>query len=489
MVFYFNQSWDIFKGNNMKKLKNTRSILEKRDLIWWFILVSLIISMISYSIRDTSAVPGLESQYNQRVAESSLFNYLHHEQDPLQVHKTDLRINLYHFFLKGILFFPAWITKGITILLSLVVLFLFRMVMKELKVSLLISNITLAVLILTPIFIYYSVVYSVLSIVGILILSILLCLKKKKLRWIAFILSIILTFMGIKIVVISLFIILSYVLYLNRIHYFYIIAGCQSLTYGILTLFSVVPELVPLPLMNSMDILKEIIAEFGGLRSIGVMAIALFVYGFAKEFSDKKTRNAQLLFVLAIVSLLFFEYRIMYFASFVIAFYAAIAIRSLMKREWHSNELKQLTLLIIACGLIFTSISYVKQIELLEPTSEQAEALTWFKTYGSKGNVLTYPSYAPYIQNIAQKPVLIDTFHYNYKILNDIETMFTSRDLVTTSRLMRLYGIKYIYLNEEMKQTIWESKEEGLQFLFSNENYFKRIYFNPGNLEIWEFLG
>jgi hypothetical protein len=469
----------------MKKKESIQTFLKKPQLAWLIILLGVCIALIAHGIRDTPQLPGLESQYNQRIASSLSLPI---ENDPMQVHETKIHVNLYHGILALARHAPLWVLKGISILGSVLVLIVLRKLLRELGISHSIINSMLGILILIPVFTYYSIVLSVIPLVTVLMLASILFLRKKRLRWLGYILASLIALFGIKMIGIYLFVLLAYAIYSNKMPIFYYVVLIQGTLFGITAAVSMTPDTFSLPLMNGTQVLSEIIAEFGGLRSIGVMTITLFIYGFVRNFSDNKHRNLQFIFALALVSLLFFEYRIVYVAAIVVALYAAIGINLLLERKWHSQDLKQFTLIIIFCGLLFTNISYLKQVQGIEPNAIQVEALSWLSSQ-EKGIVLAHPKVAPYIQNIGDQPVMIDAFHYEFGLLNDIDSIFSSRDLITTSRLLRKYNIKYIYLDTETKNELWNSDSDGLQFLFSNENYFKRLYYVPNNLEIWEFKG
>ena len=72
--------------------------------------------------------------------------------------------------------------------------------------------------------------------------------------------------------------------------------------------------------------------------------------------------------------------------------------------------------------------------------------------------------------------------------LDDSDVIFYSRNLKKTISLLDKYDISYILIDSEMKQgQVWTEKEEGLFFLFSNSESFKKIYDKKG-IEIWRVL-
>jgi len=71
--------------------------------------------------------------------------------------------------------------------------------------------------------------------------------------------------------------------------------------------------------------------------------------------------------------------------------------------------------------------------------------------------------------------------------LNITDSIFNSRDLFYTGRLLKDNNITYIFIDDLMLSSlIWTEEDQGLNFLFRNNETFKKIYSNP-TTEIWEF--
>jgi hypothetical protein len=89
-------------------------------------------------------------------------------------------------------------------------------------------------------------------------------------------------------------------------------------------------------------------------------------------------------------------------------------------------------------------------------------------------------------------PVFMDSYfknnqniNQNYKMLYNI---FYSTNLVSVSENLELLNIRYIWINQEMKQGLVWDDTSGLLFLLRNKDVFDLIYSEEG-IEIYEFLG
>ena len=146
----------------------------------------------------------------------------------------------------------------------------------------------------------------------------------------------------------------------------------------------------------------------------------------------------------------------------------------------------------LLAGLIFSSISYIGRISSLPPDQPIINSLEWFSTR-SEGIVLSHYENGFWIETVAKKPVFLDPLvayspNPNFKF-NQSNEIFYSRNLKATKNLLSNYSISYIWIDKSMKQgKVWTKEEEGLLFLFRNNETFKNIYHSK-EVEIWEVLG
>lgn len=459
----------------------------KNNFIYLILFSLAVILFLSYNSRGWSDYfPGFESNYNQRIArQTNILNQEINLKDNLSIHNTQIHYNLYNLFLSFLSEFPAFYLSVINVILSLLLAFLFHKFLRDNHASKLVANIATLILIFSPIFIFYSISLSVVILFTIIVILSLLSLKKKY-SVLTIFLALIVPLFGINFTVIYLFIILSYSIFINRIKYFYVIfgvvIGSALLIDHIFFGFSV----FSFPSMTTYSLIRELISEFGGIRGISIMTFSLFGFGFMKLFFDKKKNVMQFLFLTAVISIFFFEYRFFFILNFAISVYAAYGLSHLIRRKWFSEDLKNLTILIILCGIAFTYLSFFGRFADIEPREYHISSLE-FLAQQDLGVVFTIQNLSPYVQNIADMPIIIDSFSYNHEILSDIRNILHSQDLRTTISLLNKYDVKYIYIDETMKSTEWQHKEKGLLFVLSDRNNFELI-FSDDFVSIWKLI-
>ena len=68
------------------------------------------------------------------------------------------------------------------------------------------------------------------------------------------------------------------------------------------------------------------------------------------------------------------------------------------------------------------------------------------------------------------------------------EEIFQSRDLKTVVSLLSQNNIRYIFIDEKMKEgLVWKRPDQGMLLLLKNNETFKNIY-DQDNMEIWEVI-
>jgi hypothetical protein len=242
----------------------------------------------------------------------------------------------------------------------------------------------------------------------------------------------------------------------------------------------------------SSDILINYLAELGGLVSFGIFNLILFGIGSYIEWKRKK-QILGYIFLFAAIVLSFYFNSINIYLNFIFALFAGSASIFIIKMRYSISVIKRLTIYLLLFGLIFSTISYTARVSTLYPDKTVVNSLNWLNENTKPGEIIfSHYTKGNWIEAIAERPVILDSNLIYIKDvktkLNDAETIFYSRNLKKTTDLIEKYNISYIWIDSEMKKDlVWVKDEEGLLFLFSNKDIFKREY-NEEGIEIWEIL-
>ena len=238
------------------------------------------------------------------------------------------------------------------------------------------------------------------------------------------------------------------------------------------------------------NILTSSITSFGAFNGFSIFGIFLSIFGFIATWKNKN-KNAifyLLIIFLTIIGLILNQNYNMYW-NFIIIYLSSLGIVFLLKSKWELESIKELTTLIIVCGLIFSTVLYAKQTGEMKPNQDIVDGLDWLKEQ-EEGIVLSHYSRGYWINYLADKETFVDS-SYDSKTdfrLNQSDEIFYSRDLIKTRKILDDNNIDYIFIDKEMKNgLVWTKKEQGLLFLFRNKENFKKIYSNQ-RVEIWQII-
>lgn len=219
------------------------------------------------------------------------------------------------------------------------------------------------------------------------------------------------------------------------------------------------------------------IVDFGAPFGIDVAFLILGAIGIA--FVRKRISIA----LIILLAGAFFNPLILIFACLLLPLSAGLAGAHLLERSWSLPNLKQLTLLVIACTILFSVTSYEKQLAKAEPTPFFVRAVENIPE--SDGVVLAPQVYAPYIQYFAGRRV--GSPHGN----DSLERIYQSRDLKTTEALLNAFQIDTFFVTKDMRQgLVWDRGGEGLDFLLPHSDRFVNLYLYKNDqveYEVWAY--
>ncbi len=229
--------------------------------------------------------------------------------------------------------------------------------------------------------------------------------------------------------------------------------------------------------------LSEYISDLGGTYGFSIFALLLAIVGAILIWEHKqKYYGAYVIFILLLISSFFFP-GLLVFANVLVSGLAGVALASLSQRKWELEFLRHASLLVLFCGLLFSSISHAMILADIPPTQSFFKALAF-----EPGTILTHEQYGFWIES-AGHTAIIDPL---WKELPEPEdqswdaaALFSSTDLQKTNTLLKKYNITHILITPEMKHgLVWEREQQGLDFLVENSETFKKLE-TGSNIEVW----
>lgn len=415
-----------------------------------------------------------------------------------KIHDNGFKINglklheaILSFFNQDNLIYPILIL----FLFSALSIMLIYLILSYFGVSEQIKLFSILLLLFSPPFIYsFSTYTSNIFILFFVLLFAYFYLKKK--FFISFLSTIPLIFISLPTVLINL--ILIEVLHLfyekddsgkEKIILSFSIIIFSLISYSLFFFGEFIPNLL---IFSGKTFFTQTISDFGAILGFGIFHLILAIIGIIILWElTKKYLFGYLTFLLLFILSIFFPILIIVL-NVVLCFFASIAISAIYKKKWEIEVLKNLTLLLIICGVLFSCFSYETRIVNSNPTRSEISALNFLKEK-SDGIVLSHQKNGYLINYFSEKNSFIDEnlpFLSNGKEnLNISNEIFYSRNLEKTRNLLRTNNINYVFIDSDMKEgLIFEKRNEGLLFIMdNNEKYFTKIY-DENSIEIWEFI-
>ena len=446
---------------------------------WLLALITALVVLSPLIIRIISGQPvviGEESFYNLRVSHGFF-------DKPLNDYNI---LNPYHILLTPFSFLGLFGIIILQLALGLASAFTARKILKKMGFSSEKTYIILAFFVLSPPFIYaythltYHSFSLLLMLLSILFINKLACAENSS-RKVKVLASITFLLLGMFSLVHSLFVVfIALVYFISKRDKSKPMA--ESMQNFYISLFSLVGSglffLINQPdkLLFYVEFIKSpglgFFSDLGAEAGFGIFTMLMLVFGFFSSWRDKEKHYLAYsgLFITLATSIVF-ERFINIYANIFVSYFAGIGFYEIIKSEWNVKEIKNFTILLVLCGMLFSTISYSKNITLGFPQADLIEAVKH-----SDGVVLAHPKYA-YLLEYYGKTAYINRKNF-YDVVNDFNNIIESSNLEMLKKTLSSQNIDSIIITEEMKEVYWHGKETRLLLLLKNTKTFIKVYDN-----------
>jgi hypothetical protein len=482
-------------------MKNQNKIKKSQIFISLFLL-SLLILLAPHVIRDfrhDSIMMGDESYYHARISRQIMEEKAVPEQDVFVHGERDYPVNPYHFVLAALSFLTGVIlaSKIIPFACGLVSALVFYFILKRLGFDELNRIVILIVFLFSPVFIYvFSLSTPFCMIIMLDLIGFYLFMQKeKRLFIISLFILIAASFFSLSNLAIIFLLTLSYTLafekkknkfttlafLLGAVFFFYYIT--VYFKFGFLSSLSIAKE----------GMLQRFVTDLGGILGFSIFALLLSILGFVIAWGKKKKfYKIYLLMIALILYSFFYNYAVVY-SNFIISILAGIAFSALIRREWKLSLIRNLSILLLFCSLLFSAVSYTVRTADQQPSAEFIETLDWIRENSGEGDVVfSHYTKGFWIQFQAERPVVADFLTYssqdNKRSIDYSIQAFNSWDIEETRNLLAQYNVSYVLLTSDMSDgLVWGKPEQGLAYLVRNGETFKKEYSN-GYAGVWRYI-
>lgn len=229
--------------------------------------------------------------------------------------------------------------------------------------------------------------------------------------------------------------------------------------------------------------LQDLFADVGSRSGLSIFLVLLAAIGLIT--AKKKEKLAAPIMLLALFAVLFSQNTNMLFSlALLLTFFATKGFLWLWQRTWTLESVKSISLFLIILGLLFSTISYLGRSAELTPTETAWEAFSWIRENVPKDTLLYGPPEEQlHLAYFARRPELA-TFIDEEK--RELSEQITSAAYVQELfPILETRGIRYLLITPSLKASL--PPDQGLLFLLKNKNF--ELQYAKDGIEIWKYQG
>lgn len=457
-------------------------------------LLFLLLPSSLRAIKGNVYLMGDESYYHARIAKDIVENGIP-EEDSYVFNSRDYSFNPYHVLLAGFAFLFGALTasKLLPLFLGLLCVYLFYEILKNLKIGPLIRFSAICIFVLSPVFIYsFNISGPACFILALNLAGLFFLMRHSKISAFAalFFFSVASMFGMLHALVSAGIVVLYSFCFKKRLKKGYLVFAFivfVMLSYSLPAYLSLEKVDFATP-----DKLSSFVADIGGIAGFSIFAVLLAIVGYVLVWRYKRKYYFIYAFSLFLIVSSFFNNSLLIYANLILAFLAGVAFTNFAKMRWQLKALRNLTLLVLFCGLLFSAVNTAFALQDIQPSSPLANGLIWLNLNSDEGErVFSHYSNGFWIELISGRPVVLDGLLKQTPDVNDLyfdsNELFQTTDLDIARRMLSKYDIRYIVITKNMKEgLVWDEEGKGLDFLLTNAETFKKVQENS-YVKIYEY--
>lgn len=446
----------------------SRTINREHIIASGIVLLALVLLVTPYAIRYV--------QGNRAMINSETYTLL----EPY-VEGTDMTpTNVSVLMIAGI---PAILTsealRAVAILCGMLTIIFFYMLLRSANISERTIQYAAIVLAISPLYLRTFIDYTpIVVIIPLTLLAVYMIHVRKPV--IAGVIIAILPWANAVIGTIIVALCIAYMLFMNRMNVWMTIISILSVVAALFLSFG-----SSIVLIAPADVF---LAEIGSPNGFSFAFLTLSIIGLALLFERGWQHMFLYLTIVVVVGVSFFMPFLRMYILLLFSVYAGFAITHITRRKWSIPIIKKITLLLIGCSILFSSLVYITGLANMHPTTYDIQASSAIKRQALEGDrVLAYAEYAYFLQYYTGlEPVLHPQSAQRLLTAAEYESLFTSRKLDRTEQILKKSAIRFVYVDKKLREELEE--KQGLLFVMKNTDKFTLLYQNA-KVEVWMYTG
>ncbi|MFH1971852.1 MAG: hypothetical protein ABIJ18_00055 [archaeon] len=385
---------------------------------------------------------------------------------------------------------PGLMIEVLPLVLGVLSFILLWLIIKKLEDDPKIQKLTMVLFLLSPTFIYLFSFGNSLFIPTFLCILAFFLFMQKKFSWLSIPIVLILPMFNIILLASLILCMFFYAFYQdkNKKKLFIVLLIVALLAsvfyYGNILYNAGFPERISQGETNWYDIFQKVIYDFGSSYGIGIFLLALSITGMLFLWKKKYTNLFVFFSLGSLIIFSLFRIEALIFLNIFLCVLGAFGIRSFLEKK--KNSVITYILIIMVCGIVFSGISQLNYLTDAEPTRGEVEAMEYLQTRDEGAVFSDYTNgvwiaYGGHKNFVDSNYLFVDDAPERFEIM---EELYYNRNLDEVNAIFDEYDIKYVWIDEQMREDIWEYDSQGLLFILQNTRDFIKLYDKDG-VEIW----
>lgn len=159
----------------------------------------------------------------------------------------------------------------------------------------------------------------------------------------------------------------------------------------------------------------------------------------------------------------------------MIVYFASTTIDYIVKKRWESKLIKQLTIILIICLIIFSTTTFIQDGLVKPPTKNQIQTLKFIAEDKAslQNKILVLPQEAEFTRYYSNKNIIASEYSTNNKT-DLVKKLYLSRTYTWIKPVLQKEKVAFILIDSEVMNLL-KKPDEGLLFIMNHNDDFVKI--------------
>jgi len=233
------------------------------------------------------------------------------------------------------------------------------------------------------------------------------------------------------------------------------------------------------------NLLQDNISGLGALIGFNVFVLLLAGIGIVKSWKNKQSLAWLYAVFIGLLILSFYssEYKIL--LNLLISLYGAVGFAALMNMQWELKLIRNLTIGLLAIGLLFSTVSYIHRLSYMEPSPQLVNSIVEFRNRSTPTDVvLSHPENGYWLEFFSERDSYLDSSRESF---NETLAFFMTRDEDRAAEYLDNREISFIFVDHKTRELMINNDNEiGLEFLMQNSMAYTLVH-RDDPISIWKY--